>query len=57
MTLLQAAEELGVNGLRQRVNPPGTIGRQGKPDISSELRTNAQRAIQFVRNIPGVTTH
>jgi aryl-alcohol dehydrogenase-like predicted oxidoreductase len=57
MTLLQAAEELGVTVFASAsILQARLAAGKASPDISSELRTNAQRAIQFVRNIPGVTT-
>jgi aryl-alcohol dehydrogenase-like predicted oxidoreductase len=57
MTLLQAAEELGVTVFASAsILQARLAAGKALEGVSSQLRTNAQRAIQFVRDIPGVTT-
>ncbi len=56
-TVLQVAEELGVTVFASASLLQARLAAgKAREGSSTLLRTNAQRAIQFVREIPGVTT-
>ncbi len=59
VSLLAAAERLGITVVSSAALLQGQLSRRLPPGLSEafpDLRTNAQRAIQFARSAPGLTT-
>jgi aryl-alcohol dehydrogenase-like predicted oxidoreductase len=59
LSLLGAAQRLGITVIASAAILQGQLSRRLPPalaDVLSRLDTDAQRAIQFVRSTPGVTT-
>jgi aryl-alcohol dehydrogenase-like predicted oxidoreductase len=58
LSLLAAAERLGITVVASAAILQGQLSRRLRPGLSEvfpDLRTNAQRAIQFARSAPGLT--